>query len=239
MYSVIVNCSLGHLENCRCQPKNRQKVRSKPSEKTGNWHWGGCSDNVAFGDLVARHFVDALEGKRGNTNDERRMFNLHNNKVGRKIVKATTKKVCKCHGSSSSCTMKTCMKKLETFNKVGQVLYEKYTTAIRVIYHNGSLRDEANKTVTKKKTKLIYYTPSPDYCHANRTLKIAGVEGRVCEAATNSDFKKCRKLCEDCGLKMKLQAVTRKVKCNCKFVWCCFVKCDECKKQVFTATCVR
>jgi hypothetical protein len=155
------------------------------------------------------------------------------------IVKATTKKVCKCHGSSSSCTMKTCMKKLETFDKVGQVLYEKYTTAIRVIYHNGSLRDEANNTVTKKKTKLVYYTPSPDYCHANKILKIPGVEGRVCEAATNSGLKKCRKLCEDCGLKMKLQVITRKVKCNCKFVWCCFVKCDECKKQVVTATCVR
>ena len=85
MYSVVENCSLGHLENCRCQSKNRQKARSKPSETQENWHWGGCSDNVAFGDLVARHFVDALEGRRGGLKDERRAMNLHNNKVGRKV----------------------------------------------------------------------------------------------------------------------------------------------------------
>ena len=85
MYSVIVNCSLGHLENCRCQPKSRQKVRSKSEENVENWHWGGCSDNVAFGDLVTRHFVDALEGKRGDLNEDRRTLNLHNNKVGRKV----------------------------------------------------------------------------------------------------------------------------------------------------------
>lgn len=84
MYSVIVNCSLGHLENCRCLPKNRQKVRSKLGESAGTWRWGGCSDNVAFGDLVARHFVDALEGKR-DENEDRRALNLHNNKVGRKV----------------------------------------------------------------------------------------------------------------------------------------------------------
>ena len=86
MYSVIVNCSLGHLENCRCQPKSRQKVRSKSGESVTGWHWGGCSDNVAFGDLVTRHFVDALEGKRGDLNEERRTLNLHNNKVGRKVI---------------------------------------------------------------------------------------------------------------------------------------------------------
>jgi wingless-type MMTV integration site family protein 8 len=85
MHSVILNCSLGHLENCRCQPKNRQKVRSKSSVAAENWHWGGCSDNIAFGDLVARHFVDALEGKRGDSDDDRRTLNLHNNKVGRKV----------------------------------------------------------------------------------------------------------------------------------------------------------
>ena len=85
MYSVIFNCSHGQLENCRCQPKNRQKVRSKPNENVENWHWGGCSDNIAFGDLVARHFIDSLEGKRGDATDDRRMLNLHNNKLGRKV----------------------------------------------------------------------------------------------------------------------------------------------------------
>jgi hypothetical protein len=155
------------------------------------------------------------------------------------IVKATTKRVCKCHGSSSSCSMKTCMKKIESFDKVGDELVKKYETAIRVLYNNGSLFNEANVSVMKKKTTLVYFTPSPDYCNANEELNIPGVEGRVCEADTNADLKKCRKLCENCGLKMKLKVVKRKEKCNCKFVWCCFVRCDQCERQVITATCVR
>ena len=82
MYSVIKNCSLGVLENCKCQnEKSGKKVRSSQKD----WYWEGCSDNIAFGDLVARHFVDALEGRKGDENDDRRAMNLHNNKVGRKV----------------------------------------------------------------------------------------------------------------------------------------------------------
>ncbi|XP_028405162.1 protein Wnt-8b-like [Dendronephthya gigantea] len=238
MHSIIVNCSLGHLENCRCLPKSKQKVRSSRDDSPVAWQWGGCSDNVAFGDLVARHFVDALEGKKGE-NEDRRALNLHNNKVGRKMVKGSTKKVCKCHGSSSSCTTKTCMKKVEKFEKVADALWEKYHTALRVVYKNGSLFDQVDKKVTKRRVELAYFTRSPNYCRPNRRLKIPGVEGRVCEAGSQNDLKKCTKLCESCGLKMKLKVVTRKEKCNCKFVWCCYVKCEECEKRVLTATCTR
>lgn len=146
--------------------------------------------------------------------------------------------MCKCHGSSSSCTMKTCMKKIERFEKVGDALWKKYQTAVRVTFKNNTLVDEANNPVTKKKNKLVYFTASPDYCAQNETLKIPGVEGRVCEASTDNGLK-CRKLCRSCGLKMNFQASTRIVKCNCKFVWCCFVKCDRCIKKVFTTTCSR
>ena len=82
MYSVVRNCSLGRLENCKCQPSaNFKKARSSSSD----WHWGGCSDNMAFGDQITRHFIDALEGREGAGFDARRQMNLHNNKVGRKV----------------------------------------------------------------------------------------------------------------------------------------------------------
>ena len=135
--------------------------------------------------------------------------------------------------------MKTCMKKIESFDKVGEELIKKYQSAIRVLYNNGSLFNEVNEPVTKKKTTLVYYTPSPDYCKANEKLNVPGVEGRVCEAATTSDLNKCRKLCENCGLKIRLKVVKKQEKCNCQFVWCCYVKCAQCEKQVVTATCVR
>ena len=147
--------------------------------------------------------------------------------------------MCKCHGSSSSCSMKTCMKKLESFDKVGEALWQKYQNAKRVLYNNGSLISEAKKLVTKKKATLVYYTPSPNYCLANNTIKYPGVENRICEAADKAGLNKCAKLCKDCGLKIKLRMVIRKEKCNCKFVWCCFVQCEECEKKVITATCER
>ncbi len=43
------------------------------------WVWGGCSDNVDFGERIAKQFVDALE----NGHDSRAAVNLHNNEAGR------------------------------------------------------------------------------------------------------------------------------------------------------------
>lgn len=128
------------------------------------------------------------------------------------------------------------MKKLEKFEKVGDVLVSKYHNAIKVSYKNGTLRDKDN-AVMKKKTTLVYYKPSPDYCKRNEALGLVGVKDRVCESNNQVDFEKCKELCNGCGFKMKLKIITRIEKCNCKFQWCCFVKCEECKKQVVVATC--
>lgn len=45
------------------------------------WVWGGCSDNVDFGERIAKQFVDALE----NGHDSRAAVNLHNNEAGRLV----------------------------------------------------------------------------------------------------------------------------------------------------------
>lgn len=45
------------------------------------WIWGGCSDNVEFGEKVSKQFVDALEGGQ----DSRAAVNLHNNEAGRLV----------------------------------------------------------------------------------------------------------------------------------------------------------
>lgn len=45
------------------------------------WIWGGCSDNVDFGENISKQFVDALE----NGHDSRAAVNRHNNEVGRLV----------------------------------------------------------------------------------------------------------------------------------------------------------
>lgn len=46
------------------------------------WLWGGCSDNVGFGEAISKQFVDALETGQ----DARAAMNLHNNEAGRKVL---------------------------------------------------------------------------------------------------------------------------------------------------------
>lgn len=50
------------------------------------WIWGGCSDNVAFGEKISKQFVDALEGGQ----DSRAAVNLHNNEAGRLVSHSTS-----------------------------------------------------------------------------------------------------------------------------------------------------
>lgn len=46
-----------------------------------DWKWGGCSDNVEFGDDISRRYIDELE----TGNDARAIVNLHNNEAGRRV----------------------------------------------------------------------------------------------------------------------------------------------------------
>lgn len=45
------------------------------------WLWGGCSDNVDFGERISKQYVDAFETGQ----DARAAVNLHNNAAGRLV----------------------------------------------------------------------------------------------------------------------------------------------------------
>ena len=45
------------------------------------WLWGGCSDNVDFGERISKQYVDAQETGQ----DSRAAVNLHNNAAGRLV----------------------------------------------------------------------------------------------------------------------------------------------------------
>lgn len=104
MYTLTRNCSLGDFDNCACDDsRNGQRGQRRlqdmykkkttsftesqakllPSSSAGGhgWLWGGCSDNVGFGEAISKQFVDALETGQ----DARAAMNLHNNEAGRKV----------------------------------------------------------------------------------------------------------------------------------------------------------
>ncbi|CAM9945008.1 unnamed protein product, partial [Bubo scandiacus] len=128
-HSVARSCSEGSIESCTCDYRRRG-----PGARLA---LGGCSDNIDFGRLFGREFVDSSEKGR----DLRFLMNLHNNEAGRMTVFSEMRQECKCHGMSGSCTVRTCWMRLPTFRAVGDVLKDRFDGASRVIYGNkGSNR---------------------------------------------------------------------------------------------------
>lgn len=74
-HEITYKCKQGKIPGCGCAVIKKQR---KP---TDDWQWGGCSDNVKFGERETKRFIDKLE----KGNDARTAFNLHNNEVGRKV----------------------------------------------------------------------------------------------------------------------------------------------------------
>lgn len=65
-------CADGSATICGCD-----MIRKGPPGE--GWKWGGCSEDVEFGNMVSREFADARE----NRPDARSAMNRHNNEAGR------------------------------------------------------------------------------------------------------------------------------------------------------------
>ncbi|CAL8262720.1 unnamed protein product [Lota lota] len=242
MHTLTRNCSQGDLGNCGCDVSKNGKIGGR------GWLWGGCSDNVDFGERISKQYVDAQETGQ----DSRAAVNLHNNEAGRKAVKATMKRICRCHGMSESCSVKTCWTQLSDFRDVGHYLKEKHEQAQKLELDKKRMR-AANNADNRgaiadafrdiAKTELIYLEDSPDYCKKNATLGLHGTEGREClqhgNDLTQWERRSCRRLCHDCGLKVEERRTEVASSCNCKFHWCCKVNCEDCSQVIVKHVCAK
>ncbi|KAM8848650.1 protein Wnt-8a-like [Synchiropus picturatus] len=240
MHTLTKNCSMGDFDNCGCDDSRIGQTGGK------GWIWGGCSDNAAFGEKISKQFVDALE----DGHDYRAAVNLHNNEAGRLAIKATMRKACKCHGVSGSCSIQTCWMQLADFREVGNYLKIKYAQAKKMETDKKPIR-AANSADNRgaiairgiPRTELIYLEDSPNYCIKNQSMGYMGTEGRECvkggKRIPEKERKSCRKLCHDCGLKVVEKRIQVVSSCNCKFHWCCTVKCDKCTQVVTKYYCAR
>ncbi|NXJ32282.1 WNT2 protein, partial [Ciconia maguari] len=229
VFAITRACSQGELKSCSCDPKKKGSAK----DSKGHFDWGGCSDNIDYGIKFARAFVDAKERK---GKDARALMNLHNNRAGRKAVKRFLKQECKCHGVSGSCTLRTCWLAMADFRKTGDYLWKKYNGAIQVVMNqDGTGFTVANKRFKKPtKNDLVYFESSPDYCIRDRDVGSLGTAGRVCNQ-TSRGMDSCEVMC--CGRGYDTSRVSRMTKCECKFHWCCAVRCQDCLEVVDIHTC--
>ncbi|EEB10365.1 protein Wnt-4 precursor, putative [Pediculus humanus corporis] len=221
-YAITRACSRGELNECSCDTRVRLK---KPRK---NWQWGGCSEDIHFGESFSKDFVDAKE----NVESAEGLMNLHNNEAGRRSIRSRMQRVCKCHGMSGSCSIRVCWRKLPSFRTVGDALLARFEGASHVkLVEKKRKKIKKLRAVSKdlkppNKTDLVYLQESPDYCEHNETLGIFGTRGRLCNR-TSLGLDGCRLLCCGRGYQTRLKDIEEK--CHCKFVWCCNVVCEMCQ----------
>ncbi|XP_061085388.1 protein Wnt-7b isoform X1 [Conger conger] len=232
-HAVTAACSQGNLSNCGC---DREKQGYYNQEE--GWKWGGCSADIKYGVEFSRRFVDAREIKK----NARRLMNLHNNEAGRKVLEERMKLECKCHGVSGSCTTKTCWTTLPKFREIGYILKDKYNEAVHVeVVRASRLRQPTFLKVKKAQsyrkpmdTDLVYIERSPNYCEEDSSTGSVGTQGRLCNR-TSPHTDGCDLMC--CGRGYNTHQYTKVWQCNCKFQWCCFVKCNTCSERTEVFTC--
>ncbi|XP_076813686.1 protein Wnt-4-like [Clavelina lepadiformis] len=226
-YEVTRACSSGDVpEECGC---------AKIGKRTDSNHWGGCSDNIRFGDSISKEFF--TESK---PNSAKARLMLHNGEAGRRTVRANNRVVCKCHGLSGACTQNVCWRAMPRLRNVSRILKEKFDGAVAVkprVKPGKKLRPAQKDHVNPTANDLVYIRKKreTDYCEKNLRLGSYGTRGRLCNE-TSQGTDGCGIMCCDRGFERK--RIVKQTKCNCTFEWCCKVKCQECREELLQTFCV-
>ncbi|CAH8525827.1 unnamed protein product [Schistosoma turkestanicum] len=83
--------------------------------------------------------------------------------------------------------------------------------------------------------QLVYLEESPNYCYFDETIGHLGIAGRQCNATSNDAVNSCSRLCCDRGY--DTLEFEREQKCECKFFWCCEVRCNLCRERTVLHHC--
>ncbi|VDN97367.1 unnamed protein product [Rodentolepis nana] len=128
---AISEACLTNIRNCPCNNRGRETF-----EKVGdvmNWQWQGCDHNIHYGRRFGRRLLDPLETGGFHI---RFLMNLHNYRAGRRVVSENMQRYCRCHGTSGSCTLKTCYRRTPSMRTIGNELKAMYNKAALVMRDN-------------------------------------------------------------------------------------------------------
>ncbi|KAL9962793.1 hypothetical protein ACROYT_G031933 [Oculina patagonica] len=214
-YEIAHQCTQNKIPGCGCPtpPKgfNGREV---------SWTWSGCGDNIRFGEKESKRFTDRLE----NGNNSVGAVNLHNNEVGREVVRTSANLNCKCYPSfHRTCAVRTCWMELAPFKDVVSKLMEKYDSSwevafldnkLRALYSNGEFVPLSR--FSRRDGKPLFYLDSvPLFCVRNDTLGYPGMLGHTCDSkASRDNCEMFTEMCNWCKLKVKIVESYKQVKCS-------------------------
>lgn len=262
-HSLARACARGLIPECGCGGGEQTYVTSAAPEgfnrRPEQFIWAGCSDNVKFGNQFTRKFIDSTEKQ---IMDARALMNLHNNRVGRRLLAANVREQCKCHGVSGSCVTKTCWRTVPKLDELASLIKKKYEKAQQVILASDSftlivdkkessvldgrlsqigtsnantrreqrfLKNKVQQAKLASRSELVFLEESPDYCLLENENS-SGASGRECFSLAD-----CEQIC--CSKGWNTRKEIRQEPCRCKFVWCCDVKCETCRREVIRHFC--
>ncbi|XP_065196153.1 protein Wnt-2-like [Sycon ciliatum] len=227
---------------------------------TADYRWKNCDNNIAYGLRMAKKF-QSVEPRPGVWSRQRKLLNLHNEKLGRTIVRKGFERapVCKCLGFTGSCLTRMCWREVPNFRAVGNALFSLYRSPVETTLNaaGDGLQSVYMATVdaaagaeqptvidggagdgvtlpAPSENQLVHGSDEWSYCDANSEFDIAGTRGRICQTGSG-ESDSCRSMC--CYRGYQGQTVTQKARCNCRFVFCCSVKCEECTTEFERNTC--
>ncbi|GIX97389.1 protein Wnt-11 [Caerostris darwini] len=153
-------------------------------------------------------------------------------------VRSSLQTDCKCHGVSGSCNIKTCWKALPRLSEIGERLKRKYYISTEVkqrqIGSKYKLMPVNGKLSMFQKNDLIFVAKSPDYCLKDDRAGSPGTHGRLCNN-TSHGTDSCDSMC--CGRGYRTFTTETFSRCQCKYYWCCYVKCQVCRTWVNAYEC--
>ena len=226
VYQIMKACSEGQIPNCDCDNKKirgeidrtekEDYVLNNPLNSIDLLNkklaWNGCSVDYDHADKLGEQLIDSADTRfHSNSRSIKSLVNLHNSRVGRRVLKQHLKLECACYGLSASCVIKFCKLTLPPFKAIGNELKKKYQNAVLV-------NSKAVFNTNEIKNQLVYMTKSPDFCVRNLNKGILGTKGRECKLNSSeliNNGKSCEVLC--CG--QGYVSVTTKAfdACNCNF----------------------
>lgn len=222
VYALTEACAQGRLLDCQC--RRRHNAANHLQGRTG------CDHYVDFGYHKSRDFMN-----RKRVGDLRATILSHNYEAGRQAVRLHLERVCRCHGMSGTCSLKTCWRKLPTFSKVGARLKQRFQGAVRVTAGNSGKGFVPESPRPPGREDIVFSEESPDYCEPDRRTGSLGTRGRHCKLGSQGSDD-CRTLC--CGRKVRSRQTVVSVPCNCTFQYCCNVTCQTCLETLQETTCL-